>query len=660
MAVRLHSFRQQKEVNLEERRSAWLSSAYDDDTWIILDTAGKGSPRTIDFNVRMATGKSLLDHPELLATAKEFVFWIREGNYTRIDDAARHKQYSDTIVRLCYGLTARGFRTFSDLTSIDIDIICEESAYGIDGLTTATKILKNRLSVFQAWGQVPAEFKSGNELALDPIINAFNLPERWARRELKSELKSVRARLDGKLLASVADSKEHPVTIQNIQLVTTVFDAIHCLRHFMSAPTIKFRPFPQGPAKKAEDLGRTTSRTPIAHPDLVLSLLEHATKFVATNCDETLAEYRAVLQASIEGNWNRSAARAVHDRVEALTTACYILIAAFTARRAEEIKLLQRDCIAGNDECGWWMKVYIEKTQRTHTWIPVPGIVARAVKVIGSFRETEIASEHDLLFDYFQPILRRTTKRTPENNINVFARAVGCHEHTNDNGEAKGWHWTTRQFRRFFAVLFFYRYRGKIETLAHHLRHFNLQMTNDYVTLDPEVALIWTREHFNFQVNIARDLVEGRTKYSGPMGERLNRLVQKVRAAFQKSVVILPETMARIVVRSMKKQHLVLTPKPWVNCCCPRDRRGCEKAACRKLAGSGQNDVGPDFSTAGPTVCPECPWALFGKENVDLLDEELQEMKTSFVGTEQPTIFGELLSSNIVRLSSFREKLSVC
>ncbi|MGO7632666.1 hypothetical protein [Rhizobium leguminosarum] len=637
--------------------SAWLASAYGDIKWMILDTAGAGSRETVNFDVRMADGRSLLDHPELLATAKEFTYWIREGNYTRIDDAARHKQYAETMIRLCYRLTARGMKSVSDLTSIDIDIICEDATAGLDGVTTASKILKDRLSTFETWDEVPAEFKAGDKFVLNPIINAFNLPRTWGRIELNSELVSARARLNGKLIASVADSKDRPVTIQNVQLVTTLFEALHALRHYIEAPSIKFRPFPEGAAKRADDLGRTTDRTPIPHPDLVLSLLEQATRFVATNCESIVSEYQAVLEAGSEGEVKRAAAFAVHARIEMLATACFILIAAFTARRAEEIKQLERNCIDGNDETGWWMKVYIEKTERAQTWIPIPRIVARVVRAVASFRETDAVAEDDLLWDYFQPILRRITKPSPEGNVNEFAKMVGCHQHANDNGPVQPWHWQTRQFRRFFAVLFFYRYKGKIETLAHHLRHFNLEMTNDYLVLDPEVSEIWTREHFRYQVSVARDLVSGRTNYSGPMGERLNRLVEKVRATFEKKVVILTETMARIVVRTMKKQHLVLTPKPWVDCSCPRDRRGCENAACRKVAGSGPNDLGPDFSAAGPTICPGCPWALFDDENINFFDKEIEAMKSGFVVEEHPTIFAELQSANIVKLSSFRESL---
>jgi integrase len=643
---------------LSSRQRSWLLSPYEDSVWIVEDGVGKKRTRTISFIARMADGRMLTDHPRLLATAKELTFWIRAGPYTRIDDADRHAYYGNTVVRMCYGLTARGIFSFADINSVQIDSICEEAAFGVDGLTGASKIVREALAQYTSWDNVPKALAPANEFDLTAAISEFNLPENWARREIKSELAVATARLNGKALLSIAQAKTKPLAVTGIQTITAAFDALFSLRRFIRAPAIKFRPFPEGPSKKAYELGRPADRTPIAHPDLVLSFLQETMRYVAVNSDDILARYHAIVDNRSRPDEARLPLVEARKQIHHLVTACYILIAAFTARRAAEIKLLEWNCVAGNDEAGWWMKIYIVKTERQQTWIPIPSIVARAVKALSALNNKPTTGDEGELFRYYDPSLEALVDVRPEKRLNEFAKLVGAHEHANDNGDKKPWHWTTRQFRRFFAVLFFHRYKGKKETLAHHLRHFNIEMTNDYVTLDPEVDRIWHKELSSFQVEISRDIVEGKSVYTGPMGDWLNKLVKRIRAAFEKKLLIVPSDMVHTLLRSMKKHHLVITPKPWVNCTCPRNRNGAEKAACRKLSGVGADDVGPDFAAAGPTVCPNCPWALLAKSNLEYFDQEIEAAKAGFIDEHQPTIFGELQAAKIVSMGSYRAALS--
>ncbi|MCW1754818.1 hypothetical protein [Rhizobium acaciae] len=659
VSLRAPSYKTIDNLDYESRRRSWLGSPYEIHEWTFRDGAGEGKDETVNFDVSMADGRSLIEHANLYATFKELVFWLRAGNYTRIDDAAWHAQYARTLLRICYGMTVRGFYSFASLTSFDIDMLCEEAAMGSDSLLRASAIVKEKLGAYSSWDGVPHALAKNKQFNIGAIRLAFNLPQKWAAIEINSEVEVATARLNGELKTSVADLREDPITVQNIQRVTTLFDALYALRHYIEAPTIRFRPFPEGPAKRADNLGARTTRTPIAPPLLVMSLLEQSVRFVANNSDAVQAAYEAVLDARENGEVYRPDAEALRPRISQIAVACFILIAAFTARRTEEIKMLERDCLEGNEVDGWWMKCYIEKTQRTRSWIPIPNIVARAVQVLSSFNADGDGDPNALIFDYLDPVSGKIADLAPEGKINDFARSVGAVEHANDNGDSLIWHWQPRQFRRFFAVLYIWRYKGKFESLSHHLRHFNLEMTNDYVKLDPENAKEWTREVWNFRVEIVKDLVSGESTYTGPMGERLNKLVKRLREKFS-DVQIIPEFLAQAVIRQMEKGSVVVTPKPWVTCCCPRTTSGCAKAACRKKAGFEDGSVGPDYAAAGPTVCPGCPWALIGPENVSYFDDELQAL-TPNLGTDDdgPTIFGELQAANIVTLSEFRETLTV-
>ncbi|OAP38431.1 hypothetical protein AU381_22965 [Sinorhizobium glycinis] len=641
-------------IDPTSRRRDWLDG-YEFSKWTIIDTIGSGKAETVDFDVRMADGRSLLQHDDLYRTAKEFSFWIRASTYSDIRDAINHKWYCEYMLRLCYGLTARGFASFASLRSVDIDLICEEAAFGIDGLTSASRRMKAMLAEFKSWEEVPENLMKGKAFDVMAVGNVLYLPLNWNVRELRSEAYAATQRLNGNQYSSVADLKEEPVNANQIAKVTRIFDALFALRHVMECTCISFRPFPEGPSKRATELGKAATRTPIPPPELALRLMENSTRYLIEHSDHVIASYHDILALIRSGVHARKRAEAVRRYINAISVACYILIATFTARRTEEIKMLERDCVAGNDSDGWWMKVYIEKTERERTWIPVPNLVAKAVKILRQLSGSGEGNPAGLLFDYVDPVLKRNVTLAPEEHLNAFADSVGAVEYVHhDTGETRSWSWLTRQFRRFFAVLFHYRYKGKLSTLAHQLRHFDSQMTNDYVTLDPDNSKIWLQEVSNFQVDIARDIVTGRTTYTGPMGKRLNNLVKRLRSL---KVDVVSEVAGRALVRQLRKGQHILSPKSWVTCTCPNNKQGCIKAACRKVAGYDENDIGPDFSTAGPSVCPECPFAMIGPENLAYIDEQitLASAQVDAAGGEA-TIFGELQAANLITITGFREK----
>ncbi len=647
-------------VDPASRRREWLDG-YEFSKWTLYDSLGSGTPETVDFDVRMADGRSLLQHGDLYNTAKEFGFWMRASGYSRINDAYTHKWYVEYMLRLCYGLSARGFASFSALRSVDIDLICEEAAFGVDGLTGASKRMKLMLADFKSWDEVPNALVKKKAFDVVAVGNVLYLPTNWNALELKSEAHAATERLNGNAFSSVADLKEEPISWTQISKVTRIFDALFSLRNLMECTSISFRPFPEGASKRAFELGKAATRTPIPPPELALRLMENATRYLLNHSDHVIASYNEVMDVVRSGSHVRRRAEAVRRNVISISVACYVLIATFTARRTEEIKILERDCITQNGKNGWWMKVYIEKTEREETVIPVPDIVAKAVKVLRQLSGDGEGDPTGLLFDYVDPVLKRTVTLAPEEYLNAFAASVGATEYVHqDTGETRTWTWWTRQFRRFFAVLFHYRYNGKISTLAHQLRHFDSQMTNDYVTLDPENAKIWLQEVWNFQIEIARDIVSGRTTYKGPMGKRLNDLVNRLRSMFSDKITVVSEAAGRALVRQLRKGQHVLTPKSWVTCTCPNNRKGCSKAACRKVAGYLDNDIGPDFSNAGPSVCPDCPFAMIGPENLRYINEQiaLTAAQVNASGGEF-TIFGELQAANLISITGFRDKMVV-
>ncbi|MBB3352681.1 integrase [Rhizobium sp. BK049] len=631
-----------------DRTAKWLDAPYEADEWTVKDTKGEGTPRTFSFRVRLPNGRILTDEPELYATVKEFVFWIREGNYTWIKDADRHRLYAVSVMQLAYGIVARGHKSFARLTVDDVDAICEASAAGKDGVTSASKLLRAALDKFQSWNDVPGIYAQNNVFDFNRIIDDLHLPRDWGRTSLHREINQATARLNGKTLLR---SGTGTVTVQNVHVITTIFEAMFQLRHFMAAPSINFIPFPEGASQRARALGATTEPTPIAPPELVLKFLSESANYIQRNAREVASGYLGVWRSRDTEAWSRELASEMKTEVKWIVAAAFVLIAAFTARRLEEILKLRRNCLAGNDLDGWWLNVYIEKSERKWTWIPIPRIVARAVEALRAF-DVDNPDDGQNLFTLNDPVSGRRIKLKA--TIKGIAHKFGVDSYVDRGGKKLAWEWTPRQFRRFFAVLFIYRYHGKKETLAHHLRHYDLETANDYLRLDPETSAIWLKEMAGYKIFVAHRIAEG-DELVGAMGDRLKKFVQRLRRKFEDAVKIVPERMAAIILRSMSKQHLVLTPKPWATCCCPHTEGGCERAACRKEAGFEQGAVGPDFAVAGPAICPACPWALISQGNVGYIELEIEELEASAV--QASGVFAELASEKVVVLSKYRESL---
>ncbi|MDR9811272.1 hypothetical protein [Rhizobium hidalgonense] len=100
VSLRAPSYKTIDNLDYESRRRSWLGSPYEIHEWTFRDGAGEGKDETVKFDVPMADGRSLIEHANLYATFKELVFWLRAGNYTRIDDAKRHAHYAKTLLRM--------------------------------------------------------------------------------------------------------------------------------------------------------------------------------------------------------------------------------------------------------------------------------------------------------------------------------------------------------------------------------------------------------------------------------------------------------------------------------------------------------------------------------------------------------------------------------
>ena len=632
--------------------------------WIVADTWDSKRIAKIDFNYRLADGRSLLEVERLYATVKEYAFYLRDDRYASINDAVTHAIAVRTMMHLAHALTLRKFSSFAHLQPYDLDEIVEECRYGTDAVLHASERVDaylqslsdaSTIALKEGIAPIPhgglpryflqAKSTTTNFVSTEAIVAACNLPSTAVGLPCVSTLIAKAAQANGLSTRSAKfDSDDirpvKNVTVQAMQRWLVPFEQLYSMRRRIEADAISFKPFPQGAARVAAIKGIGADRTPIPPPKLALHLLEHSARWIFDH-GQTASEPSELAQ------------------IKRLATASWIIIAAFSARRDKEIDELEEGCIRGDDASGYWLHVYIEKTLQRKEWIPVPSLVARAIAVLSAISAgARQDSGSNRLFQW-----RKADGEIHKLNVgrylDDFAAAVKVPLHRTKAGEAPvRWHWHPHQFRRFFAILYFYRFEGAtIEALSHYLRHFNIEMTRRYVTQDPEVAALWTDVEWGYMGHVARTIVAGERSVAGAAGERLKKLASKLIDVFRRKLqIVSPERVGASLTLLMQRQGMVLTPKPWVTCSCPKTLAAASTAACRRQRPSEAEAIGPNFSHAGPTVCCHCPHAITEGARISMVDTEIGHLeKAAVCGTRANTIFGELETARVIELRQVRD-----
>ncbi|MBX3488609.1 hypothetical protein [Parvibaculum sp.] len=638
----------------EQRRAPWLHNAYSESVWRVSDTRDLKRTATIDFRFRLADGRLLVDADRLCATIKEYAWWLRDPRFSRIDDAYTHASMVRNLMNLAHALTIRNIWSFAHLQPYDVEQLIEECRYGADAVLRASERLEvylRELSEANAanstpFGGLPRYVISSSgarttNIHSSLVLAACNLPSNAKVLPRVAILIARAAKANGLKTRSHANNlKPLPnVSVQSMQRWLDPLEQLHAMRRRIAAEAISFKPFPRGAARVAVVKGVGVARTPIPPPMLALHLLEHSARWIFD---------RGQMLRICSGD---------RSDVFHMTAACWIVIAAFTARRDEEIDDLRDGCLRGDEQSGWWLNVYIEKTLQRKEWIPVPSLVARAVEVmmaISTAARSETGTDH--LFQWLRPD-GETMRLDVGRYLDEFAAAVKVPLHRPRGGPAVAWHWHPHQFRRFFAVLYFYRFEGAtIEALSHHLRHFSLEMTKRYVTQDPEVAALWTDVEWDYTGHVARSIAAGERSVSGAAGERLKKTAQRLVDMFRRKLQIAsPERVGASLALIMQRQGLVLTPKPWVTCSCPRTRDAATSAACRRQWPDA-DAVGPDFARAGPSVCSICPHAVTEGARQPFVNAEVLHLEAASASKPRAgTLFGALEEARMVELRQVRD-----
>ena len=167
-------------------------------------------------------------------------------------------------------------------------------------------------------------------------------------------------------------------------------------------------------------------------------------------------------------------------RYNFLPLCCTLILLAFTAGRESSILSLRKGCIRRKFG-DLYINMYIPKTLRSNDELPTVEIVEMAIRVLEEVSEEARAeSGSDLLYQ-FKGLMDIGISGFHWNNvIDDFVEWIGL----DVEKDGQPFDFSEHQFRRFFAMMYFYRYdsKYKVNALMRFMRHLDWSMTLVYIT----------------------------------------------------------------------------------------------------------------------------------------------------------------------------------
>lgn len=325
--------------------------------------------------------------------------------------------------------------------------------------------------------------------------------------------------------------------------------------------------------------------------------------------------------------------------LDLLPAACLIVIAAFSARRAGEIESLRKGCIDTNDGDPW-LECYIEKSIRGVDRIPVPTAVVKAVEILEWLSE-DVEEEPRWLLRFSEFLLGNTGKRDVF-SPRIFAalEKFAAYVQVPPLEDGNTWRFTPQQFRRFFAITYFYRYSFKsLDALSSFLKHSSLDVTRGYVTEAVPGAWLRVVDDERIGAKIKEDRAERQRDFAdvglqfredrlraaatgnmavGGLGglrmmRELEQLIRDARSDLMLNSAAPAEEVALNLAISKLAARSVLDPHPDGHsyCSCKPDQAEVAIAGCARAARAKEGDAAvvrvPDYRFAADVVCGRCP-----------------------------------------------------
>jgi len=219
---------------------------------------------------------------------------------------------------------------------------------------------------------------------------------------------------------------------------------------------------------------------------------------------------------------------------------CQLLLLCFTAGRESSINDLRAGCIRRVAGLRY-INLYIPKTVRDYEDLPTCALVERTVRVLERLSEEgRMLWDHDKLFQFVD--LKGDSRLRSFRFDNVASRFMDFIDLERDEF-GNHWNLNEHQFRRAFAIMYFYRYGSDHETsfsaLMHQLRHEDWTMTGKYLTQrEAGAAFRQIEEEW-----LAGILLKGRS--NDPELESLSSLSESVQKSVYQTDLVRPSQAER-------------------------------------------------------------------------------------------------------------------
>ncbi|HFQ5440358.1 TPA: tyrosine-type recombinase/integrase [Vibrio vulnificus] len=254
---------------------------------------------------------------------------------------------------------------------------------------------------------------------------------------------------------------------------------------------------------------------------------------------------------------------------------CVVIIFALTARRESEVFGLQVGCISKDLDGLLWLNSFVAKTLQKHDDFTTVSLVEKAVSILERLSEKGRKKKNSNSIFVFDDTFDRppTTMKSINRIADDFFDFIGIER--GDNG--KHWKLSEHQFRRFFAIMFYYRYeKGEADALMHELAHVDWSMTVRYLT-ERETGAALRKLHQQYNKARSNRLVDYSLR-DDLGGEGFPLLKDKL----ESTVSSMPEMMREIAIETVEEYNFVfdfipsglcLGNTPWLseNCNCYRD-----------------------------------------------------------------------------------------
>ena len=647
----------------------WLESVSDDrTTWIIQESRrNRRESKRISLDIGFDDGTRLPDpeNRELFEIAVEYLQLVRL--YQPVIGLAIHKRHVTGLLTFLYWLNQCSVRSLAQVTPDHIELFTKQSAFGREwALSAPHNLIRSVQNRIRQGIELP--IRDDNRLDLSQLRDVPQL--QWLRGKSRHTcvtiarwLKDNRLRIDTEKAAEelVTEHGWWPERRTAVAIANSLLPVDQLWRwdqHF-SQPTLSFNPYPEGLYTKAAQIGVELKGYPTIPTSIAFPYLRGALRWVIAYAPVILEarrnEWRAAqvrdrlskvgLEVDLtDKSQTYNEEELTHDNLIRLTAAaCFVVIAALTARRRGEIADLGVGCTYQDSDGAHWMRVYIEKTTQEYDQIPIPVAVHQAVRCMEAIsNKARKINRNDSIWQFRSVFLKRTVQLRPYQQLNKLAE----HLHTDVD---TSWHFTAHQLRRLFAMLYFWRYeKGDVAALSHHLRHFDLEMTRRYVT-ENQFEKIWTDVEDEWRSDVLRGVIEGTRTISGAAGDRISEKIDKLRQQFRKNVdVVAKQRIVDRLLRLARRHDAPCKIHVWGTICvCPQ--RNTERFA-RHAKCKGAYETGPVFSQATEQTCARCPFAVHTERFKDAAERALASRGAMANGLSNGALIAEFVHSSCEQL----------